>query len=139
MDSGGGFRNNRGMIALLSVWIALGTLIVSVAVMFRASQDRETVVILLPYTIALAATMAAGVLWALRRRRSEETGVAAQRLQAAASITLCSLSFAVLLVWLHGFVDATLGLLLEGAFLCFVYWLYTRVLVPDSSKDGPRL
>jgi hypothetical protein len=51
-----------------------------------------------------------------------------------AALVINSLTFAVMLVWLHGFFDATLGLLLEGAFLCLIYWLYTRILVPDSTK-----
>lgn len=123
------------MVALLSVWIALGALIVSVAVVFYPSQDRETVVTLLPYTIALSATLAAAVLWALRSRPGAEPGVAGQRVQAIAAIVLNSLTFAVLLVWLHGFVDATLGILLEGGFLCFIYWLYTRMLVPESRES----
>ncbi len=126
------------MAALLSVWIALGAFIVSLAVVFYPSEDRETVVTLLPYTIALSATLAAAVLWAFRRRPAAEPGVAGQRMQAVAAIVINSFTFAVLLVWLHGFVDATLGILLEGGFLCFVYWLYTRLLVPDSTKpDAP--
>lgn len=129
----------KHMLALLSVWIALGALIVSVAVVFYQADDRETVVTLLPYTIALSATFAAAVLWGLRKAPRDEPGVSGQRLQAVASIVLNSMTFAVLLVWLHGFIDATLGLLLEGGFLIFVYWLYTRVLVPDSTKPGNSL
>ncbi len=127
------------MLALLSVWIALGALVVSIAVVFYQADDRETVVTLLPYTLALSATFAAAVLWGLRKVPSEEPGVMGQRLQAVASIVLNSMTFAVLLVWLHGFVDATLGLLLEGGFLVFVYWLYTRILVPDSTKHSGSL
>ncbi|RIK67601.1 MAG: hypothetical protein DCC65_05560 [Planctomycetota bacterium] len=126
------------MAALLSVWIALGAFVVSLAVVFYPSEDRETVVTLLPYTIALSATLAAAVLWTFRRRPAAEPGVAGRRMQAVAAIVINSITFAVLLVWLHGFVDATLGILLEGGFLCFVYWLYTRLLVPDSTNpDAP--
>jgi hypothetical protein len=118
------------MFALLSVWIALGALITSIVMVIWRSPDRESVITLLPYTIALSATLAAGVLWGLRQRKNGEPGVAGQRAQAIASIAANSLTFAVLLVWLHGVVNGLLGLTLEGAFLCFVYWLYTRILVP---------
>lgn len=119
------------MFALLSVWIALGAFITSIVMVFWRSPDRESVVTLLPYTIALSATLAAGVLWGLRWKNNKEPGVPGQRLQAVAAIVFNSLTFAVLLVWLHGIVDALLGLALEGVFLCFVYWLYTRILVPQ--------
>lgn len=119
------------MFALLSVWIALGALVTSIVVVFWRAEDRESVVTLLPYTLAFSATLAAGVLWGLRKRKNNEPGVAGQRLQSIASIVVNSLTFAVLLVWLHGVVDGLLGLIVEGVFLCFVYWLYTRVLVPE--------
>lgn len=119
------------MFALLSVWISLGALVTSIVMVLWRSPDRESVVTLLPYTIALSATLAAGVLWGLRRKKKDEPGVAGQRLQAVAAIAFNSLTFAVMLVWLHGVVDGLLGLIVEGVFLCFVYWLYTRILVPD--------
>ncbi len=123
------------MFALLSVWIAFGAFVTSLVMVFWKTEDREAVATLLPYTIALSVTFAAGVLWGHRKRRGEEPGVAGQRVQALASIVLNSLTFAVMLVWLHGLVDATLGLALEGGFLCLVYWMYTRILVPDSTKN----
>lgn len=122
------------MFALLSVWIALGAFVTSIALVFWKSADREAVATLLPYTIALSATFASGVLWGLRKAPKDEAGVGGQRTQAMAALVINSLTFAVMLVWLHGFFDATLGLLLEGAFLCLIYWLYTRILVPDSTK-----
>ena len=122
------------MYALLSVWIALGALATAVVLVFYRDASVDIVLTLLPYTVAFSATLAAGVLWGLRRRGTGEPGVAGQRLQAIASIAVNSLTFAVLLNWLHGVVNGLLGLVLEGSFLCFVYWLYTRVLVPDSTK-----
>lgn len=124
------------MFALISVWIALGALVTSVVLIFHRDASLEIVLTLLPYTVAFSATLAAGVLWGLRRRRRDEPGVAGQRLQALAAIVLDSLAFSVLLVWLHGIIDGLLGVAVEGGFLCFVYWLYTRVLVPDESKDA---
>ena len=119
------------MAALLSVWIALGALITSLIVVFTRTGNKEPVVTLLPYTMALSATLAVGVLWAYRKREAATPGVPGRKLQAVASIAINSLTFAVLLFWLHGITKGLLGLLLEGAFLCTVYWLYTRVLVPE--------
>ena len=119
------------MLALLSVWIALGALITSLAVVFVRGVDKEMVITLLPYTVAFSVTLAAAVLWSHRGRKSAEVGIAGRRLQAVASIVMNSLTFAILLIWLHGIVNASIGLLLEGAFLCVVYWLYTRVMVPE--------
>lgn len=128
------YSNHSVVFALLSVWIALGAFVTSIALVFLKSADREAVATLLPYTIALSATFASGVLWGLRKAAKDEAGVGGQRTQALAALVINSLTFAVMLVWLHGFFDATLGLLLEGAFLCLIYWLYTRILVPDSTK-----
>jgi hypothetical protein len=119
------------MAALLSVWIAFGALITALIVVFAEVGEKEPVVTLLPYTIAFSATLAAGVLWAYRKRRSKEAGVAGRRLQAVAAIAMNSLTFGVLLFWLHGIASGFLGLIVEAAFLALVYWLYTRVLVPD--------
>lgn len=119
------------MAALLSVWIALGALITALVVVFIRVGEKEPVVTLLPYTIAFSATLAAAVLWVYRKRSAADAGIHGQRLQAVAAIAINGLTFAVLLFWLHGITKGLLGLLLEGAFLCLVYWLYTRVLVPD--------
>jgi hypothetical protein len=116
------------MLALLSVWIALGALLTSLLVVFTSLGDKEPVVTLLPYTIALSATLAAAVLWGFRRNRR---GIDAQRVQAIGAIVLNSFTFALLLFWLHGVRDGLAGLAVEGVFLVFVYWLYTHILVPD--------
>lgn len=119
------------MPALLSVWIALGCLLTSIFLVIRRGTAGETVLTLLPYTMALSVTLAAAVLWGHRRDKSADAAIAGRRLQAVASIAMNSLTFAILLVWLHGALSAAAGLALEGGFLVFVYWLYTRVLVPD--------
>ncbi len=120
------------MLALLSVWIALGALVTSLLVVFTQLGGKTPVLTLLPYTVALSATFAAAVLWANRAKKAgSDSGVDGQRVQAVAAIVLNSLSFAVLLFWLHGPMLGMAGVALEGGFLAFVYWLYTRILVPD--------
>ena len=120
------------MIALFSVWLALGCLLTSIAVAIFRRENPEAVLTILPYTIALSVTMAAAVLWGHRKYRGDDPQIAGQRLQAVASIAINSVSFAILLVVLHGIADAAKGVALEGAFLIFVYWLYTRVLVREE-------
>jgi hypothetical protein len=122
------------MIALFSVWLALGCLLTSITVAIFRRDNPEAVLTILPYTIALSVTMAAAVLWGHRQFRGDDPQIAGQRLQAVAAIAMNSLSFAILLVVLHGIGDAAKGLGVEGGFLIFVYWLYTRVLVPDDKK-----
>lgn len=119
------------MSAVLSVWIALGALITSVAVVCWPTAGADAVVTLLPYTLALSATLAAAVLWGLRHRRPDEPGVAGQRMQAVASIVLNSLSFAILLFALQKPIHALMGLALEAAFLTFCYWAYRRVILRE--------
>jgi hypothetical protein len=120
------------MAALLSVWIALGALVTALLVVFTRMNGKESVVTLLPYTLAFSVTLAAAVLWAHRKKPVAETGVNGQRVQAVSAIALNALTFAVLLFWLHGVSKGLAGLALEGGFLAFVYWLYTRVLVPEK-------
>ncbi len=119
------------MFAVLSVWIALGALVTTIYVVLRPAGGAEAVVTLLPYTIALSVTFAAGVLWALRARRAEEPGVAGQRLQSVAAIVLNSISFALLLFALQKPQHALIGLALEAAFLTFCYWAYRRVILRE--------
>ena len=123
--------HNGEMLALFSVWIALGALITSLALVFLRASGKETVATLLPYTVAFSATLAAAVLWGLRKDRSKDSAIAGQRLQSVVSLALNSVTFAVMLVWLHGWIDASLGLAVEFGFLAFVYWLYTRILVRE--------
>lgn len=120
------------MLALLSVWIALGCLITAGVLCFWRGPDLEAVLTIMPYTVALSVTLASAVLWGLRKDRSNDAAVAGRRLQAVAAILLNSLTFAILLVLLHGVVDAAIGIVVEFAFLAFVYWFYTRVLVRET-------
>jgi hypothetical protein len=123
------------MFAILAVWTALGALVTTLIVLVLPRQtaiDTETVITLLPYTIALSSTLAAGVLWAFRKRRGDEPGVAGQRLQAVASFVLNSLNFAILLFALQDFQFAVVGLIVEFGFLYVCYWGYTRIVGPEN-------
>ncbi len=120
------------MFAVLSVWIALGALVTTVIVIARPDATADRVVTLLMYTIALSATLAAGVLWALRRRPGDEPGVAGQRLQSVASLGLNSLTFAVILFALLPPGYAVAALTIEYVFLYGCWLLYTRVLMRRS-------
>lgn len=123
------------MIALFSAWLALGCLVTAIVVAIFRRENPEAVLTILPYTIALSVTMAAAILWGHRRFRGDDSQIAGQRLQAVASLALNSLSFAIVLVLLHGIGDAAIGIGVEGGFLIFVYWLYTRVLVPEKKNS----
>lgn len=125
------------MLAILAVWTALGALITTLyVILFHAGEslDVEMVITVLPYTIAFSATLAAAVLWGLRKQRHDEEGVAGQRLQATTSIVINSVSFAALLFALQDFQFALAGLVLEYGFLWVVYWSYTRVIVPEEPE-----
>ena len=120
------------MFAIAAVWTALGALITTIVLIAMPDSSAEMVVTLLPYTIAFSATLAAAVLWALRKRPTAETGVAGQRAQAIASLALNSLNFAILLFALNDAKYAVLGLFIEFGFLWICYLGYTRVLVPQD-------
>lgn len=123
------------MFAILAVWTALGALVTTLIVLILPKQDAfdtEAVITLLPYTIALSSTLAAGVLWGLRKRGGGETGVTGQRLQAVASLFINSLNFAILLFALQDFQFAVVGLIVEFGFLYVCYWGYTRIVVPEK-------
>lgn len=119
------------MVAVLSVWIALGALLTSIVVVTFPRPGADAVVTLLPYTIALSATLAAAVLWTLRGRPASEAGVSGQRLQAVAAIALNAVTFAVLLFALQSPGHALIGLVLEASFLAFCYWAYRRVVLRE--------
>ncbi|MCB9853405.1 MAG: hypothetical protein H6819_09950 [Phycisphaerales bacterium] len=117
------------MFAVLSVWIALGALVTSIVVVLLPDQGAEPVVTLLPYTVALSATLAAGVLWWLRTRPDDEPGVAGQRLQALAALFINSITFAVLLFSLLDPWYALAAMAIEYVFLYVTWLLYTRIII----------
>lgn len=120
------------MFALLAVWIALGALITTILVVVMPDRQAETVITLLPYTIAFSATLAAGVLWAFRKRPTSESGVAGQRLQAFAALVFNGISFAILLFALQDAQYAVAGLAIEAGFLWICWRGYTRVVAPEA-------
>ncbi|MFQ5411442.1 MAG: hypothetical protein ACE5EC_04070 [Phycisphaerae bacterium] len=120
------------MYAIASVWIALGALITTIALILIPDRSAEQVVTLLPYTLAFSATLAAGVLWAFRKRKDADAAVAGQRLQAIAALLINSLSFAILLFTLLEAKYALAGLVLEYGFLWVCWWLYIRIVAPDE-------
>jgi len=101
-------------------------------VILRPDATADRVVTLLMYTIALSATFAAGVLWALRGRRADEPGVAGQRTQAAASLGINSLTFGVILFSLLPPWYALAAMTIEYVFLYVCWLLYSRVVVRKS-------
>ena len=120
------------MFAIFAVWIALGALITSIVVVLLPDESAETVVTLLPYTIAFSATLAAGVLWAFRNRPQDEPGVAGQRMQSIAALVMNSLSFTILLFALQDFHYAVVGLMVEAGFLWFCWWGYRRFVLYEE-------
>jgi len=119
------------MLALLAVWIALGAFLTTLTVVAFPWAGAESVVTLLPYTIALSATFAAATLWAFRQRRPDEPGVSARRMQAFAAIALNGLSFAVLLFALQDPQYAVLGLAIEIGFLWICWKGYKRIVMRE--------
>lgn len=119
------------MTAVLSVWIALGALVTTVFVVFNADARPEVVVTLLPWTYALACTLAAAQLWGLRGRRPDEPGIAPRRLQAAVAIGLSVVALTILLIAANGVVFGLAGLAIEIGFLALCYWGYRRVVLHE--------
>lgn len=118
-----------GMFAVLSVWIALGALVMSIITIFRPDRSADLVVTLLQYTIALSATLAACVLWWLRTREADEPGVSGQRLQAIVALVINSLTFAILLFALLDPLQALLAMVIEYTFLYTCWLLYARIVL----------
>ncbi len=119
------------MFALLSVWMALGALVTTVVTVVTDWPGKEPVVTLLPYTYALAATLAAGVLWAFRQRPADDAGVAGQRSQAMAAIVLIAIALAILLIWANGWFYGLAGWVIELVFLAICHRGYLRIVRPD--------
>lgn len=117
------------MIAVLSVWIALGALLTSIVLIFFPDGSAESVVTLLPYTITLSATLASAVLWALRSREAAEPGVGGQRLQALAALVINSMTFAIMLFSLLDPLYALAAMAIEYVFLYICWLLYTRIVM----------
>lgn len=122
---------DTAMTAILSVWIALGSLLTTIFVVLNIDASAEIVLTLLPWTYALACTLAAAQLWGLRKRRADEPGVGPRRLQAVVAIGLCAIALTILLVAANGPLYGLAGLAIEIGFLAFCYWGYRRVVLRE--------
>lgn len=84
------------MLALLSVWVALLTLVLSSAMLvYRPAFTDLTVTLVLYFGSPGALCLAGLVLWAYRKESTEDAGVRAQRMQAKVAIVLAIVSAAV--------------------------------------------
>jgi len=84
------------MLALLSVWVGLGTFIIAVGMLvYRPMMTDPTVAAVLWFGSPGALCLAGLVLWAYRKESSEDPGVVAQRLQAKVAIVLAVLAAAI--------------------------------------------
>lgn len=119
------------MSALLSVWIALGAFLTTLVLVAFPGRGAEAVVTLLPYTLALSATLAAAALWACRKAPARDPAAAGQRLQAVVAVVLNGISFAILLFALQSPRHAILGLVIEIGFLWVCWFGYRRVVLKE--------
>ena len=84
------------MLALLSVWVGLGTFVTAVAMLvYRPAMTDLTVTAILYFGSPGAMCFAGLVLWAYRKGPSDDPGVLAQRLQAKFAIVLAVLAAAI--------------------------------------------
>ena len=84
------------MLALTSVWIGLTAMVLAVAMLVHRPAFTDLTVTLVLYFGSPGALCFAGlVLWAHRKEDGADAGVAAQRLQAKAAITLALLAAAI--------------------------------------------
>jgi hypothetical protein len=80
------------MLALTSVWVALGTFILAAAmIVHRPVMTDTTIPVVLWFGAPGAICLAGVVLWAYRKEGEDDPGIVAQRRQAKVAI-----SFAVL-------------------------------------------
>ena len=122
---------NWAMLALLSVWIALGALATTIVTMAATWGGKESVMTLLPYTYALSITLASAVLWGLRNRPASEQGVVGQRGQSFIAIIINGTSLTILLVAANGILYGLAGLTIEIAFLALCYKGYKKLVLRE--------
>jgi hypothetical protein len=84
------------MLALSSVWIALGTLLLAVTMLaYRPAFTDGTVTLVLYFGSPGAMCLAGLVLWAHRKESSGDEGLRARRVQAKTAIALALLAAAI--------------------------------------------
>ncbi len=90
------------MLSLLSVWLGLGCLAVSVAMLVYRPWFSDASVTIALYSAAASMCFAGMVLFSLRRRDSIEVGVAMQRTQCKVALFLALLGAGII----YGLVNA---------------------------------
>lgn len=84
------------MLALLSVWIGLGSFLLALAMLiYRPTMTDQNIVWILYFGSPGALCLAGLVLWANRSESQAEPGVSAQRLQCKVAIVLAVLAAAI--------------------------------------------
>jgi len=91
------------MLALASVWMALGTLLLAGAMLvYRPAMTDVAIVLVLYFGSPGSVCFAGLVLWAYRKDHSVDAHVAAQRLQAKVAIALAILAAVIVYLLLIG-------------------------------------
>ncbi len=92
-----------GMLALLSVWIGLGSFVVAAAMLlYRPAMTDLTIPLVLYFGSPGSICFAGLVLWAHRKDDSPEPAVLSQRLQAKAAIGLAVFAAAIVYALIIG-------------------------------------
>jgi hypothetical protein len=88
------------MIALLSVWIGLAVLALSISMIFSARMFTDVTLFLVLWLGSPAAICLAGlVLWSYRKEGRDDPGIESQRVQCKAAIVMAVLA-AGIVYWL---------------------------------------
>ena len=83
------------MLALLSVWLAMAALIMSVAMVLHRAWFTDVWLTVALYTAILSLTLAGMTLWALRKEPATGPGVAGRRRQCQVGIGLSLAAIAI--------------------------------------------
>jgi len=83
------------MLALLSVWLSVAALAMSIAMLVRRAWFTDVWLTVTLYTAILSLTLAGLTLWALRKEPPTGPGVAGRRRQCQVGIALSLLAIAI--------------------------------------------
>lgn len=98
------------MIALLSVWLGMGCLLLSaVMVLWRPAFNDVTLVISLYFGCPGTVCLAGLVLWSFRKDTSDDPAMTAQRMQSKVAIGLALTAAAVVYALVIGAQQVTLA------------------------------
>ena len=76
------------MLALLSAWLGVAALMLSLLMAFRRTWFTDTWIVVALYTAIFSLTLAGMTLWALRKEPPDGPGVTARRQQCKAGLGL---------------------------------------------------